>query len=947
MRFLSNGDYLFPFHAADYWAQHLFTWSFQHGAPNPDGILRIPGRVFDLLFFAAFGNVAFGYFYALSCLAIAFFAFWWFARVFLDVQRRSTALIGALFFALNPIFLGNISKVGLILAASMLLICLAAIKQGFAQKRFRYFLLYLVALNISLLHPFTFSVNLLASGAYLAWQAWEHRMWVRDHIVRIMLIAAIALPLNAYFLLPIASLGSIDKNSMSDSVSSAPVDYTSLVDIANTGDIFTGLSLSKGVLKDYEFYTQYSWPLYFLGVFALYAIMFGVYVRIEKQAKPADRRRFGWSLAIFLGLLVLSTATYLHADVFIKFLIGLPGGWMFRSPLKWQLYMPLALFAALVIALKFVQNGWRLKVLYASLGLTFVLMNGYLFVQIQDKLFTPRSLVYFGGLQERPLASKNLLFINATSCALFARDHPGLSTELNQVFVSNSVQVKRVESASLDSALLSQYDYVMGCTGTLDDQLLTGSYNFKHDGSFAENNYQLYKNSAPVPYAGAVSQTFAVTEPRGLGGKYAFTTSALNTPFSFVDAKSDLPSLGLQDAFDALTPQNMQDGRLRSTLDPVGGSKQQVVVQRDEPTFFKANGTKFEFSSAQQSGMQPLDQTQLDVTVPDGQQLELTYTDPAYDFKNLIANASFEGGTWQQRVGDCNAYDDKPDLAMRLIKPGTDGDNALELSARKHIACTNANEVKLEPGKRYLLHFDYQNVGGAYGGYYVGFNDEAQSSIAERLTDRTGKWQSITTSVTVPEGATTARLVIYAYPANEPGSKGIARYDNFSFVAVPDVQGQFFMLSGTPADKTAPAVETRRINPTKTLVHIKGANEPFYLTSKESYNKLWKLYPDHGAGGLKSLSPRAASVAGAEHTRMNSTMNGWYVTPEDLCKTAGNACSRNADGSYDIWLAMEFGAQRWFYVGAIVSTVTFAGVFGFMGWSWLRDRKREKGTIWR
>lgn len=85
MQFLSNGDYIFPFHASDYWAQHLYTWSFQHGAPNPDGILRIPGRVFDLLFFALFGNIAFGYFYAITCLAIAFLAFWWFARVFLEI----------------------------------------------------------------------------------------------------------------------------------------------------------------------------------------------------------------------------------------------------------------------------------------------------------------------------------------------------------------------------------------------------------------------------------------------------------------------------------------------------------------------------------------------------------------------------------------------------------------------------------------------------------------------------------------------------------------------------------------------------------------------------------------------------------------------------------------------------------------------------------------------
>src|SRR4051812_7541107 len=107
----------------------------------------------------------------------------------------------------------------------------------------------------------------------------------------------------------------------------------------------------------------------------------------------------------------MATATYLHADVFIKFLIGLPGGWMFRSPLKWQLYMPLALFTALAIALKQLRAGAQLKLLYAALCVTFLLMNGYLFAQIYQRLLTPRSFTQFRALAAENLAHKTLLVV--------------------------------------------------------------------------------------------------------------------------------------------------------------------------------------------------------------------------------------------------------------------------------------------------------------------------------------------------------------------------------------------------------------------------------------------------------------------------------------------------------------------------------------------------------
>lgn len=266
MRFISHGDYLLPLYFPVYLVQHVYIWSYERGAVNPDGILRLPGRLLDIVVFAISNNVVFGYFYVLTCLAIAFLAFLWFARKFLDVTRPGTGVLASLLFALNPIFLGNISKIGLVLAVSMLPIALTALKLAVANKRLSYVLLCVLALNISLLHPFTFSVNLLVVGVYAVYLARRNKPFLQDNWLKLAGLAIVTLCLNAYCILPLVSMGTLDKTALSDTATTTTVDYHSLVDVANTGDLITGLSLSKGVLKDYEFFGQLTWPFYFLGV---------------------------------------------------------------------------------------------------------------------------------------------------------------------------------------------------------------------------------------------------------------------------------------------------------------------------------------------------------------------------------------------------------------------------------------------------------------------------------------------------------------------------------------------------------------------------------------------------------------------------------------------------------------------------------------------------------
>jgi hypothetical protein len=927
MRFISHGDYLLPLHFPSYLAQHLYVWSYERGATNPDGILRLPARLIDIVVFALAGNLAFGYFYLVSCIVVAFLAFFWFARRFLETPRLGVIALGSLFFALNPIFLGNMSKVGLILAASMLPVMLTALKQGLANKRVSYFLLFVLALNVSLLHPFTFVVNLLACLIYLSLHVRQHMVFIRDNVWKIGFMAIIALALNAYCILPLISLGTLDKGALSDTVSTTATDYTGLVDVANTGDIFTGLSLAKGVLKDYEFFGPLTWPFYFLGVFLFYALLFGMYVRIEGRAKPRERRRFMWFLGIFLALLVLATASYLYADVFIKFLIGLPGGWMFRSPLKWQLYMPLVLFAALVIALKHISNGWRLKMLYLAFLASFVLMNGYLFVQIYQRLLTPRAITYFSALEQTDLNRKNLMFADSATCATFARDNPAIATELNEVLISKPVQVKHVQASQLDTVNLGQYDFVLGCGGTFDQTLLTNQYAYALKETFAKGTYQLFQNQRPTPYISAATQIFGIADPQDLGGKYALAEE-LQQPFIFVDSQDGAKqATDLQDIFEIVTPKDIRNGQIKGRLYSTHNDDQQLIVKGNQSLYYAVSGHHLKLSATPGPGLEQYKGQP--VALNTARELEVSYRDESFSYKNQIGNPSLEQGLWQSKVGDCNAYDNQANIFMNLDRQEKSaGRQSLELGARSHIACTGPDAIAVKPGEHYLLSFDYRASADRIAGFYIGFNDRANSSITERLSVDSD-WKTLVTEVVVPDQATSARLMFYAYPTAIPGQAGIAHYDNFAFIQIPEVTNRFFTLSGRMADPgLPPQLSFTTLNPTKSLLSIKRATKPFYLATKETYHDLWKLSLNNGHSGLSGLVSNPASLAG--HMLINGTMNGWQIDPATLCATPQPGCTRNSDGSYNLLLAMEFSAQRWFYLGSFISAIAAMLAVGFV-----------------
>lgn len=934
MRFLANGDFYFPFDWMLYVAKHLYIWSFQSGTPNPDGLIRLPGRLLHFLVYGLTGNVGFSYFYLISSLVIAFAAFFFFAKYFLQIKKTPVLIIGALFFACNPIFLGNLAKVGLVLAAAMLPFCLLAIRAAFIHKRFRYFLPLILCLNISFLHPYTFTVNLGVSALYALYMAWRHRAFVLDNIHKFVLIGAVAVLCNLYFILPLLSMGTVSKDVISTNVTPSPVDYTALVGISNTGDFFTGFSLSKNVFKDFEFYSPLYQSIYFSGVFLFYVILMGLYLRVEKRLPPGDRRLVGILFGAFLACIALAATTVLHIDKLIELLIGMPGGWAFRSPLKWQLYIPLALFGVLVVLLRHIE-GAKLKKWMFGLVATFILMNAFLVMDVYKKILVPRTLQTFGALMQKDMEHKTVLSVNSGECMDYMRANPRVTTELNQVFTSKNTQLKHVLADNVSAVNLGSYDYILDCKNGLTGKL--GMYRFTRQAGFAGGTFQLYANQKPPGAVAAPQTVYALDQMQDIGHKYDFVTEVLGRNFAFTAPSADYPATALHDVMGDITPRDFHDGAVNITLPAANRdiyARQLQLRKTAGPLFYRLDNNQLTFSATSQTGFQPVPDKE-SIELPADKPARLRYEDGRFSYNNILPNGSFEEGLWQKKVADCYNYDKQPAIAMRLSNDRTHGRNSLQLEAKRHIACTGPQDITVKPGGHYLLSFDYQSLQGKYAGYYVRFDDPEETVVAERMQKSGSHWQAFSKELTVPKGASAMKVMLYAYPDTYGDQMRVVRYDNLSLINIPPLADRFYAID-TPKTPVKPPRKTTVtfVDPAKRLIQVTGAGAPFYLAASESHNPLWRLKLAGGQG----------VVPDKQHLKLNNTMNGWYVDPAALCRRGG--CRAQANGSYDFALVMEFEPQRRFYLGAAISGLTFAGAAVYFACSHRRDREAGKGK-WR
>ncbi len=157
-----------------------------------------------------------------------------------------------------------------------------------------------------------------------------------------------------------------------------------------------------------------------------------------------------------------------------------------------------------------------------------------------------------------------------------------------------------------------------------------------------------------------------------------------------------------------------------------------------------------------------------------------------------------------------------------------------------------------------------------------------------------------------------------------------------------------------------PEIIFKKINPTKYLVKVKGAEEPFWLVFSESFHEQWRIYhlPDieyklqdnivaeYPKWGVKEsehlmkFTPQDIKFLfkkplGAQHHLVNGYANGWYVEPNKLGLPE------------DFTLIIYFWPQSLFYLGLGISGITLIGCIFYLMAGFKRKRNKKQDLKYR
>jgi hypothetical protein len=123
-----------------------------------------------------------------------------------------------------------------------------------------------------------------------------------------------------------------------------------------------------------------------------------------------------------------------------------------------------------------------------------------------------------------------------------------------------------------------------------------------------------------------------------------------------------------------------------------------------------------------------------------------------------------------------------------------------------------------------------------------------------------------------------------------------------------------------------PAIVYEEINPTKYVIHISNISEPFFLVFSESYHEDWRAY----VGKLNWFTALFEKpISNEYHFIANGYANAWYIDPQEIDKN-GDRC---------LTITLYYLPQSLFYVGLIISSLTFIVCISYLLYDW-KSQKR-------
>ncbi len=296
--------------------------------------------------------------------------------------------------------------------------------------------------------------------------------------------------------------------------------------------------------------------------------------------------------------------------------------------------------------------------------------------------------------------------------------------------------------------------------------------------------------------------------------------------------------------------------------------------------------------------------------------IKVTYSSKKIDNKNIIINGDFSEGLWEEKVSDCTPNNKEKGLIG--MRRGQDkNDFFLELQAKTHYACTSYNrDIPVSKNNKLLLFFKYKGINTKYVGYQISFDDKKHSSVQKRIPISNKDWNDFSQKIDIPIGANNAKLTFYSYYTNKVDTS-ISRYKKVSIYMIPaEIPNLLYLENKIKINnETNQKLTFKIINPTLKKVFLKNIKNNIFISMNDKYHPQWEMFV------VNNKNTNKTKILDFYHIKYNNLINGWYFDTNKYCKQE-NKCIKNKNGTYDIYLTIEFEPQKYLYIGLIISGVT-------------------------
>lgn len=154
---------------------------------------------------------------------------------------------------------------------------------------------------------------------------------------------------------------------------------------------------------------------------------------------------------------------------------------------------------------------------------------------------------------------------------------------------------------------------------------------------------------------------------------------------------------------------------------------------------------------------------------------------------NLVKNYSFEDSLWNDKVSDCNNYDDSPKIEMKKSsKYSFDGDYSLNLSSKRHIACEHIS-FEVEPNSKYLLRFNFLSENDELAGVTILKQGQQKEFISEKIKPETKNWNEYIKEIQTKSDTKKVKIWLNAYEGADDTYSNIY-YDNIELIPAQTVE---------------------------------------------------------------------------------------------------------------------------------------------------------------